>query len=155
MRNEVLDRVWIEYLSEYRFRNYYGFMAERVGCAQSLRSLRLPPVAEPIPLLTSGKGSHPLIVPQLIRQAFPHKSHAFVMAERVGFEPTSPCGRTGFRDRRLKPTRQPLQLMIAQYLGLCASPTALRAGGWDVLASLPPPPFGRRTHVHLWENPGL
>ena len=30
------------------------------------------------------------------------------MAERVGFEPTSPFGRTAFRERRLKPTRQPL-----------------------------------------------
>jgi hypothetical protein len=25
------------------------------------------------------------------------------MAERVGFEPTSPFGRTAFRERRLKP----------------------------------------------------
>ena len=31
-------------------------MAERVGCARSLRSLRLPPVAEPLPL--TGEGSH-------------------------------------------------------------------------------------------------
>ncbi len=34
------------------------------------------------------------------------------MAERVGFEPTSPFGRTAFRERRLKPTRQPLQISV-------------------------------------------
>jgi hypothetical protein len=34
-------------------------MAEREGCAHPLRSFRLPPVAEPIPLPRSGKDSHP------------------------------------------------------------------------------------------------
>jgi hypothetical protein len=37
-------------------------MAERVGCTHPLRSFRLPPVAEPIPLLTSGKVLIPLNV---------------------------------------------------------------------------------------------
>ena len=27
----------------------------------------------------------------------------FIMAERVGFEPTAPCGVTGFQDQLLKP----------------------------------------------------
>ena len=32
-----------------------------------------------------------------------HEPYLVAMAERVGFEPTSPFGRTAFRERRLKP----------------------------------------------------
>jgi len=83
-----------------------------------------------------------------------------------------PCGRrthvprssgTAFRERRLKPTRQPLQNFANKSMS-GSHPTRLprtiwvRARGWDVLsrfalytmrcrASLLPPPCGRRTHV--------
>ena len=33
----------------------------------------------------------------------PNALHKIDMAERVGFEPTAPCGVTGFQDRLLKP----------------------------------------------------
>ena len=74
----------------------------------------LPPplrVAEPIPLPKSGKGSHPPIqlssifcTGALNYVEFRAAMHlSWCMAERVGFEPTSPFGRTAFRERRLQP----------------------------------------------------
>ena len=39
-------------------------LVERGGCARSLRSLRLPLVADLIPLLISGKSSHPPSLPK-------------------------------------------------------------------------------------------
>jgi hypothetical protein len=71
-------------------------MAERVGCAPSLRSLRLPPVAELSPVKNTGE----VLIPTHHNFTLPS---VMSMAERVGFEPTSPFGRTAFRERRLKP----------------------------------------------------
>ncbi len=51
-------------------------------CGARLRSLRLPAVAEPIPLLESGKGSHPSSLNYLLLNRY--------MAEREGFEPSIP-----------------------------------------------------------------
>lgn len=34
---------------------------------------------------------------------FRERHEAFKLAERVGFEPTAPCGVTGFQDQLLKP----------------------------------------------------
>ncbi len=85
-----------------------------------------------------------------------------ILAERVGFEPTSPFGRTAFRERRLKPTRQPLQDIFRNFIVVShpirlARSILVRARGWDVLASfrLPRLRRGRRTHVSFWENPVL
>ncbi len=81
------------------------------------------------------------------------------MAERVGFEPTSPCGRTAFRERRLKPTRQPLQnsankpIVGSDPPDWHEKPHFVPEGGMCSVASLLPPPSGRRTHVSLRENP--
>ena len=75
------------------------------------------------------------------------------MAERVGFEPTSPFGRTAFRERRLKPTRQPLLFPLTN---LCGShPTRLartigvRTRGWDVLSRSAPSAFLRAPNPRL------
>jgi hypothetical protein len=55
-------------------------MAEGVGCARSLRSLRLPSVAEPLP--------HAFPVRKVLILHY-ITLHINYMAEGVGFEPTS------------------------------------------------------------------
>jgi hypothetical protein len=72
----------------------------------------LPPplrVAEPIPLPKSGKGSHPIEY----FYSWPAMHPTWCMAERVGFEPTSPYGRTAFRERRLKPLGNLSEISLA------------------------------------------
>ena len=76
-------------------------MAEGVGCAHSLRSLRLPSVAEPNPAIAGGFSSY-------IHFAL----HIKCMAEGVGFEPTSRFTGSGFQDRRLKPLGHPSATII-------------------------------------------
>ena len=66
--------------------------------AAGLRSFRLP-FGSPNPIPLSREGSHPIEY----FYGCPAMHPTWCMAERVGFEPTSPCGRTAFRERRLKP----------------------------------------------------
>ena len=95
--------------------------AEREGCARSLRSLRLPSVAEPsVPILFGthdfqscpfGQLGHlsGLLTLCAQRQAL-SVSYWWCMAEGVGFEPTSRFTGSGFQDRRLKPLGHPSAL---------------------------------------------
>ena len=48
-------------------------------------------------------GRHGFSPTRLPHKKAPHGRGAFCMAERVGFEPTAPCGVTGFQDQLLKP----------------------------------------------------
>ena len=76
------------------------------------------------------------------------------MAERVGFEPTSPFGRTAFRERRLKPTRQPLQnsaneSMRGSHPTRLARTIWVRTRAWNVLSRSAPSAFLRAPNPRL------
>ena len=93
--------------------------------------------------------------------------HSRGLAERVGFEPTSPCGRTAFRERRLQPLgnlsndlnklRRLIRPSILQHSKLTRTLncSCQRVGCAQSLRSLRLPRLrrGRRTHVSLRENP--
>ena len=81
-------------------KNLLGKFSGGEGGMCSSASLLPPPlrVAEPNPALV-GEGSHPIEY----FYSCPATTPTWFVAERVGFEPTSPFGRTAFRERRLKP----------------------------------------------------
>ena len=68
------------------------------------------PEEEPAPsLVEAALAGHTLTgtaVTHLVRVGDPGVALAADLAESVGFEPTVPCGITGFQDRLVKPLRQ-------------------------------------------------
>jgi hypothetical protein len=85
-------------------------MAEGVGCARSLRELRLPSVAERFP--------HAYCVRKVLIQRSNALQNA-CMAEGVGFEPTSPFGEAVFKTAALNHSAIPPQSL--QYKSFCYS----------------------------------
>ena len=124
-------------------------MAERVGCAQSPRSLRLPSVAEPIPLPKSGKGSHPTEY-----SCSWLASRSLGAGWRRGWDsnPRLLSGEPLFESGALNHSAtSPYYSHLLKFFPHLHTAMPLRGRGWDVLGHFVPSasPSGRRTHVSL------
>jgi hypothetical protein len=96
------------FVAAYRLRRERGMCSLAspcTPCGAGLRSFRLP-FGSPNQFPSQSRGR--VLIPLNVSIVYLAMHLTWFVAERVGFEPTSPFERTAFRERRLKPTRQPL-----------------------------------------------